>query len=157
LSAKKTYWPPFEELREFPNRAWVRLVPKVSRFPHSRSGRQTARGNAQISRFSVLSKGRSTTCCATRMFVATRKLMKYSKKCQSLQRTRRIGHSVRGHLRQRPGPHHKRRITCAGTNLKNRLAKSHKPEHKSNYPATQAEIRDRRALRGATNGKTALA
>ena len=48
-----------------------------------------------------------------------------------------------------------RHITCAGTNLKNRWAKSRKPEHKSNYPATQAEIHDRRGTQGATNGKTA--
>jgi len=54
---------------------------------------------------------------------------------------------VRSHLKwtHRPGPHRKRRITCAGTNLKNRWAKSCKPERKSNYPATQAEIHDRRA------------
>jgi len=140
----------------------------------------------QISRFSVLSKSRSTTRCAMRMFLASRKLMKYSEKCRSLQSRRRISslgmtrkvvndiavtvatlrgwhakhqtptkvrgqgdrqhgclarirvhlqfHSallnIENHFRlgtHRPGPHRKRRVTCARTNLKNRWAKSRKP------------------------------
>jgi hypothetical protein len=78
-------------------------------------------------------------------------LMKYSVSRLSVQLER----PVRSHLKwtHRPGPHRKRRITCVGTNLQNRWAKSCKPEHKSNYPATQAEFTTGVQIEVQTNEK----